>query len=103
MAAAWTVVQLERNTADGGVTVAHWRVSDSETVGEDTYSASSYGTCGFVPDSSSSDFIAYTDLTESTVLDWCWASGVDKDSTETSLTTSITEQKNPTQASGVPW
>ena len=103
MAATWTVAQLERNIADGGVTVAHWRVLDSETVGEDTYSASSYGTCGFVPDPSSSDFIAYTDLTESTVLDWCWANGVDKDSTETSLTASITEQKNPTQASGVPW
>ncbi len=103
MATTWTVVQLDRNTADGGVTVAHWRVSDSETVGEDTYSASSYGTCGFVPDPSSSDFIAYADLTESTVLDWCWANGVDKDSVETSLTASITEQKNPTQASGVPW
>ena len=103
MATTWTVVQLDRNTADGGVTVAHWRVSDSETVGEDTYSASSYGTCGFVPAPSSSDFIAYADLTESTVLDWCWANGVDKDSVETSLTASITEQKNPTQASGVPW
>jgi len=103
MAAAWTVVQLDRNTADGGVTVAHWRVSDSETVGEDTYSASSYGTCGFVPDPSSSDFIAYADLTESTVLDWCWANGVDKDAVEASLTAKIAEDKNPTQASGVPW
>ena len=103
MAAAWTVVQLERNTADGGVTVAHWRVSDSETVGEDTYSASSYGTCGFVPDPSSSDFIAYADLTESTVLDWCWANGVDKDAVEASLTAKIAEDKNPTTATGVPW
>ena len=103
MAAAWTVVQLERNTADGGVTIAHWRVSDSETVGEDTYSASSYGTCGFVPDPSSSDFIAYADLTESTVLDWCWANGVDKDAVEASLTAKIAEDKNPTTATGVPW
>ncbi len=23
----WTIAQLERNTSDGGVTVAHWRVS----------------------------------------------------------------------------
>ena len=90
MAAVWTVSTLERNTADGGVTVVHWRVLDSETVGEDTYSASSYGTCGFEPDPSSSDFIAYADLTESTVLDWCWANGVDKDSVEASLTASIT-------------
>ncbi len=103
MATTWTVVQLDRNTADGGVTVAHWRVSDSETVGEDTYSASSYGTCGFVPDPSSSDFIAYADLTESTVLDWCWANGVDKDAVEASLTAKIAEDKNPTTATGVPW
>ena len=103
MAAAWTVAQLERNIADGGVTVAHWRVSDSETVGENTYSASSYGTCGFVPDPSASDFTPYADLTESQVLGWCWANGVDKDSVEASLTASITEQKNPTTADGVPW
>ena len=107
MAAAWTVVQLERNTADGGVTVAHWRVLDSETVGEGdeavTYSASSYGTCGFVPDPSASDFTPYADLTESQVLGWCWANGVDKDSIEAGLTASIAEQKNPTTADGVPW
>tara|TARA_R100000353_G_scaffold171560_1_gene136034 strand:+ start:332 stop:643 length:312 start_codon:yes stop_codon:yes gene_type:complete len=103
MAAVWSVSTLERNTADGGVTVVHWRVLDSETVGEDTYSASSYGTCGFEPDPSSSDFIAYADLTESTVLDWCWASGVDKDAVEASLTAKIAEDKNPTSAAGVPW
>ena len=103
MAAVWSVSTLERNTADGGVTVVHWRVLDSETVGEDTYSASSYGTCGFEPDPSSSDFIAYADLTESTVLDWCWASCVDKDAVEASLTAKIAEDKNPTTATGVPW
>jgi hypothetical protein len=42
----WTIAQLERNSADDGVTVAHWRVSKTE--GEHT--ASSYGTCGFTPD-----------------------------------------------------
>jgi hypothetical protein len=49
--ATWTIANLERNTADGGVTVAHWRVTETETVGEGddavTYSASSYGTVGF--------------------------------------------------------
>jgi hypothetical protein len=54
--ATWTIANLERNVADGGVTVAHWRVTESETVGEDTYTASSYGTCGFTPDASASDF-----------------------------------------------
>ena len=50
--ATWTIANLERNISDGGVTVAHWRVTESETVGEDTFTASSYGTCGFTPDAS---------------------------------------------------
>ena len=48
--ATWTIANLERNLADGGVTVAHWRVTESETVGDDTFTASSYGTVGFTPD-----------------------------------------------------
>ena len=99
--ATWTIANLERNVADGGVTVAHWRVTESETVGEDTYTASSYGTCGFTPDASASDFIAYADLTESTVLGWVHAD-VDKDATEAALTANIAEQKTPTSADGMP-
>jgi NADH:ubiquinone oxidoreductase subunit len=100
--ATWTIANLERNVADGGVTVAHWRVTESETVGEDTYTASSYGTCGFTPDASASDFVAYADLTESTVLGWVHAD-VDKDATEAALTANIAEQKTPTSADGMPW
>ena len=100
--ATWTIANLERNVADGGVTVAHWRVTESETVGENTFTASSYGTCGFTPDASASDFIAYADLTESTVLGWVHAD-VDKDATEAALTANIAEQKTPTSADGMPW
>ena len=100
--ATWTIANLERNVSDGGVPVAHWRVTESETVGEDTYTASSYGTCGFTPDASAEDFIAYDDLTESTVLGWVHAD-VDKDATEAALTANIAEQKTPTSADGMPW
>ena len=100
--ATWTIANLERNVSDGGVTVAHWRVTESESVGEDTYTASSYCTCGFTPDASASDFIAYADLTESTVLGWVHAD-VDKDATEAALTANIAEQKTPTSADGMPW
>ena len=48
--ATWTIGTLERKLADGGVTVAHWRCTEEETVGEETFSASSYGTVGFTPD-----------------------------------------------------
>lgn len=100
--ATWTISTLEHNTADGGVIVAHWRVTEEETVGENTYSASSYGTCGFTPDPSASDYIAYSDLTEADVLGWVWAE-VDQDAIEAGLTANIDEQKNPTTADGVPW
>ena len=103
--ATWTISTLEHNTADGGVIVAHWRVTDSETVGDDTYSASAYSTASFTYDASSPDFTPYADLTESQVLGWCWSEegGVDKDAVEASLTAKIEEQKAPTTETGVPW
>ena len=101
--ATWTISTLEHNTADGGVIVAHWRVNDSETVGEDTYSATAYGTASFTPDASAPDYVPYADLTEATVLGWCWANGVDQDAVEASLNAQIEEQKAPTTQDGVPW
>ena len=98
----WTIAQLERNTADGGVTVAHWKVSAEETVGDVTYTASAYGTCGFSPDASADGFVAYADLTEADVLAWVWDS-VDKDATEAALTAKIEADKNPVSTTGVPW
>jgi hypothetical protein len=101
--ATWTISTLERNTdSDQGVIVAHWRVTETETVGEDTYTASSYGTCGFTPDPSSEDYIAYADLTEADVIGWVQGE-LDVEAIEASLTANINEQKNPTTADGVPW
>jgi len=99
MATTWTISTLERELSDGGVIVAHWRATDVDG----DYSASSYGTCGFTYDASASDFTPYDDLTESQVLGWCWANGVDQDAIEASLAAKIESDKNPTQANGVPW
>ena len=100
--ATWTIANLERNVADGGVTVAHWRVTESETVGEDTFTASAYGTVGFTPDASADGFVAYDSLTEEVVMGWVHAD-VDKDATEAALTANIAGQKNPVSADGMPW
>ena len=95
----WTIAQLERNTADGGVIVAHWRV----TAVDGDYSASAYGTAGFTYDASAPDFTPYDSLTEEMVLGWVWADGVDKDATEEALAAKIEADKNPVTAAGVPW
>ena len=96
--ATWTIANLERNLADGGVTVAHWRVTEVDG----DYSASSYGTVGFTPDVSDPSFVPYDNLTESDVLAWVWAE-VDQAATEAALTADIEEQKNPVSADGMPW
>ena len=100
--ADWSIANLERDIATGGVTIAHWRVTAEETVGDDTFTASAYGTCGFTPDASADDFVAYDSLTEATVLGWVHAE-VDQSATEAALTANIEAQKNPVSADGMPW
>lgn len=94
----WTIANLEHNVADGGVIVAHWRVSAED--GE--YTASAYGTAGFTPDPTAAGFVPYADLTEADVLGWVWGS-VDKDEMEANLAKQIEGQKAPATQSGLPW
>jgi len=98
MTTVWQISQMERTLADGGVVVCHWRA----TAVDGDFSASSYGTCGFTPDPSASDFIAYDSLTEADVIGWVQAE-LDQDAIEASLAARIEADKNPTQAAGVPW
>ena len=94
----WSISQLDRNAADGGVIVAHWRA----IAVEGDYSASVYGTAGFTPDASVAGFKPYEQLTEADVLAWVWGS-VDKVATETSLAERIEAQKQPVTLNGLPW
>ena len=94
----WTIANLEHNVADGGVIVAHWRVSAED--GE--YTASAYGTAGFMPDPTAAGFVPYADLTEADVLAWVYGS-VDKDEMEANLAQQIEDQKAPATQSGLPW
>lgn len=101
MAVTWTISTLERNT-DDGVVVAHWRASDSETVGEVEHSGSSYGTCGFTPDADADGYTAYADITEAQVIGWVKAD-VDADAIEASIAAQIADSKAPAITTGVPW
>jgi RecJ-like exonuclease len=95
MTTTWTISQLDRKTADGFVTTAHWQCNAVD--GEHT--ASIYSTCSWADGTVN---IPYADLTQATVLNWVWES-VDKQATEDALAAQIALQKNPVQASGTPW
>jgi hypothetical protein len=95
MTTIWTIAQLDRQTSDGLVTTAHWRVDAVD--GE--YSAGTYGTVGFERGTS---FTAYASLSEAQVIAWV-KEKLDAEAIEEGLQTQIDAQKNPVTATGVPW
>ena len=108
----WSVSNMTRVDADGGVITAYWSLlAASDAGGGET--ASEGGKARFEYDASSSDFIAYADLKESDVLGWIWESAKEGDETaeefkariESERTAKVQAQidRKAAQASGVPW
>ena len=108
----WSVSNMTHVDADGGVILAYWSlvaVSD----GEGGETATEGGKARFTYDASSSDYIAYDDLTEADVLGWIWEANKEGDETadeykariEAERTAKVEAQitRNATQATGVPW
>ncbi len=100
--ATWKIENMIVKPQDGShtdvVVTAAWRCSASD--GDKT--ASNYGSMGFA--SPGDDFIAYPDLTEETVLGWCYANGVDKDAVEANVARELDMLVNPpTVAKPLPW
>ena len=108
MAVTWSVGCLDSTKTVGSlsdvVTTIHWTASDSETVGSDTYTGSSYGSVGLA-EADSSSFTAYASISESDAVTWAKAAiGTDEvTAIETGIAAQITEAKTPTRTSGVPW
>jgi hypothetical protein len=96
MTTTWTISTLDRETATGFVTTAHWQA----TAVDGDYTASVYSTSSWP---SGTPEVAYAALTEATVLGWVWANGVDKEATEATLAANIALQKAPVTATGTPW
>lgn len=92
------ISNLERNTADGGVTIVHYRCE----LTDGDYSASSYGTVGFTPDATDPSFVPFESLTEADVIAWVEAE-LDVDAITAGLQANIDEQKAPKSVAGVPW
>ena len=94
----WSIAQLERNTSDNGVVIAHWRCNGVD--GDNSTGA--YGTASFTPDPTSADFIAFESLTEADVLGWVHAE-VSQEDTEASLQAQLDEMAAPSTTTGLPW
>jgi len=91
MTTTWTISQLDRKTADGFVTTAHWQA----TAVDGEHTASIYSTCSWADGTPT---IPYDQLTQATVLGWVWANSVDKQATEDALAAQIALQKAPVTA-----
>jgi len=95
MSVTWNISQLDRKTADGFVTTAHW----TATAVDGEHTASIYSTCSWADGTVNTP---YADLTQDTVLGWVWET-VSKQATEDALAANIALQKNPVTSTGVPW
>ena len=105
----WSVSNMVRNEADGGVVTVYW----SCVASDGTYSATEGGKLRLTPDASADDFVAYADLTEATVLSWVYDSLVEGEETadeaktriETNRTAKVQGQidRAAAQSEGMPW
>jgi hypothetical protein len=97
-----TIAQLERTLPSGVVYNIHYRFD----LVDGDYSKGAYGTVSVAGDPNAEGFIAYADLTETTVKAWVTEAlgGQEKvDEIEAALQAKIEEDKNPTSATGMPW
>ena len=105
----WSVSNMVHQDSDGGVITVYW----SCVASDGTYSATEGGKLRCEPDPSSSDYVAYADLTEADVLGWVYTSLIEGEETadeakariEVNRTGKVQGQidRASSQADGVPW
>ena len=95
--ATWKISSLDRNTADGFVTTAHWTCSDVDG----DFSGSVYGSVGLTGELT----IPYESLTEEVVIGWVKESlGQETVAAhEANVAAQIAAAKAPVTATGLPW
>jgi hypothetical protein len=99
----WNVSQMDCYPQTEGETNVvfniHWQCNGTDG----TYNASIYSTCS-VTYVAGTPYTAYADLTQSQVLDWCYANGVDKSATEAAVEAQLQAQINPPVVTpALPW
>ena len=99
--ATWKISSLDRNTADGFVTTAHWTCSDVEVSGSEEFAGSVYGSVGLTGTLTT----PYEQLTESQVIGWVKESmGAETVAAhEANVAAQIAAAKAPVVTAGVPW
>lgn len=108
----WKVHDMVRDDATGGVNTVYWECNVTDN--DDPFCAATEGgKLRLTPDASASDFIAYADLTEATVLGWVYSSLIEDDETaaeakariEKVRQDKVTAQvaRKTAEASGMPW
>lgn len=92
---------MSRDTKTGVVLRVHWSasISDGQHVG------STEGFSNFIPATENRDFIEYSQLTEVQVINWVRETVSEEGLKEIheSINTQISESKEPTFCSGLPW
>jgi hypothetical protein len=112
MAHTWKVAALDYAVSQDGlsnvVTTVHWTCSKEDENGNSGYAYGSHG----LPEPDPSNFVAWDDLDEYTVISWCLADMIAKAdegaedpvlAIQASVDAQIAEQAAPTSGSGVPW
>lgn len=107
----WTVQNMQRTDADGGVFLVYWNCTAAND--SPIYTAVEGGKLRCDPDPTSPDYIPYDNLTEADVLGWVYASlAVDGETpeeaklrVEADRTAKVQAQidRANTTSSGVPW
>jgi hypothetical protein len=97
----WQIIAMDCSTTEqhpDTVIICHWICSGTDG----TYSSFINNTCS-VP-TPTNTFIPYNQLTQSQVLGWIWANGVDQTVTEAAVAQQIASQINPPVVTlALPW
>ena len=107
----WSITSMETSTRtiDGYTDVvltAQWNCFGTETTGSPTktYNATANGVCSFPIPETGAPFTPYPQLTQTQVLGWCYANGVDQTAVEATIQATIDDQADPAQAQlPLPW
>lgn len=94
----WIITTLWVKPTEGSLTdvviTAAWICRGTQEHNGKTYTADVYNTCSFAPPDPT-NFINFKQLTLAEVLNWIYASGVDKQVTEEAVAQKIADQINP--------